>query len=80
MKPPCNSVLRLSVTLCLIVWGLNTNAQQSAAILIGISQYKEVTPLQFADRDAVAFAQFLKTQHVPEDNIKPFFHKITAYR
>jgi hypothetical protein len=28
----------------------------------------------------VAFAQFLKTQHVPEDNIKPFFHKITAYR
>ncbi len=48
----------------------NLHAQNTYALVIGLSQYKEITPLQFADRDAVAFAEFLKTQRVPETNIK----------
>ena len=82
MKTPCNSLPNLRVTLWLILISLYTQAQNSpiggrgaSAIIIGISQYKEVTPLQFADKDAVAFAEFLKTQQVPDDNIKLFLNE-----
>ncbi len=67
--------LHTSIALCLIFIAISTQAQTQYALLIGISQYKEVTPLQFADRDATAFAEFLKTQQVPEDNIKLFLNQ-----
>ncbi len=71
--------LHTSIALCLIFIAISTQAQNQYALLIGISQYKEVTPLQFADRDAVAFAEFLKTQQVSDDNIKLFLNE-TATR
>lgn len=54
---------------------IQTQAQSQHALIIGLSQYKEVAPLQFADRDATAFAEFLKTQHVPEENINLFLNQ-----
>lgn len=45
------------------------------AIIVGISHYKELDSLQFAHRDAAAFAQFLKNQNVPDDNIKLFINQ-----
>ncbi len=63
------SLVQFMVFFC---WILSTEipAQTTYALVIGLSQYKEITPLQFADRDAVAFAEFLKTQRVPDNNIK----------
>ncbi|MCW5908936.1 MAG: tetratricopeptide repeat protein [Chitinophagales bacterium] len=43
------------------------------ALVVGVSKYKEVTPLRFANRDAEAFVDFLKSKsggNVPTDNIK----------
>lgn len=56
---------------------LSVQAQgpKTYALIIGISQYKEVSALQFADRDATAFAEYLKTQQVPDDNIKLFLNE-----
>jgi tetratricopeptide (TPR) repeat protein len=45
------------------------------AVIIGISQYQHLDSLQYADRDAAAFAEFLKTQNVPDDNIKLFLNQ-----
>jgi dipeptidyl aminopeptidase/acylaminoacyl peptidase len=40
------------------------------AAVIGISQYKTASPLQFADKDAIAFAQYLQNQiGVPKENV-----------
>lgn len=40
------------------------------AVVIGVSKYKSVRPLRFADRDAVAFADYLRTQvGIPQENI-----------
>ena len=47
------------------------------AIIIGISKYKNVTPLQFADRDAQAFQNFLLSDaggKVPAVNIETFLN------
>jgi tetratricopeptide (TPR) repeat protein/uncharacterized caspase-like protein len=43
------------------------------ALVVGVSKYNEVTPLRFANRDAEAFVDFLKSKsggNVPADNIK----------
>jgi hypothetical protein len=45
------------------------------AVIIGISQYQHLDSLQFAHRDAAAFAEFLKTQNVPDENIKLFINQ-----
>ena len=75
-----NNLYRLFIAIILgcylIIDSSVASGQNTSALLIGISQYKEVTSLQFADKDAVAFAEFLKTQQVPEDNIKLFLNKI----
>jgi len=40
------------------------------AVVIGISQYQSVQPLKFADKDAVAFVDYLRSQiGVPKENI-----------
>ena len=66
------SNIRLTSTLLFFVWASlqNAAAQNTYALVIGLSKYQEITPLQFADRDAVAFAEFLKTQQIPDDHIK----------
>lgn len=38
---------------------VNNSAGDTYAIVIGISKYKDVTPLKFADRDARVFAEYL---------------------
>jgi hypothetical protein len=70
--------LMLQPTLLIFVLNLfytSLGAQSTYALVIGISNYKEITPLQFADKDAVAFAEFLKMQHVQEQNIKLFLNE-----
>lgn len=62
-------------TLWLLCFSVTAVAQNQYALIIGISHYKEVAPLQFADRDAIAFADFLKVQQVPEENIKLFLNE-----
>ena len=54
---------------------IHLSAQNTYALVIGISQYKEITPLQFADRDAVSFAEFVKTQNVPDEHIKLYLNE-----
>lgn len=49
-------------------------AQQTYAIVIGISKYRQISPLQFADKDALAFAAFLKAQKVPDSHIRIFLN------
>ena len=65
-------------TLIISVWILslaNTQAQNTYALIIGISQYKEMPALQYADRDALAFADFVKSQGAADDNIKLFLNE-----
>src|SRR5436190_11458475 len=48
------------------------------AIIIGISNYKNVSPLQYADRDAQAFFNFLQSDaggKIPGGNIEPFINE-----
>jgi hypothetical protein len=54
---------RLVPFMVFICWTLSTKipAQNTYALVIGLSKYQEITPLQFADRDAVAFTEYLKT-------------------
>ena len=63
--------------------GIPTNTTKTVtggttyAIIVGISNYKNVTPLQFADRDAKAFEEFLLSQSggvVPSANIEIFLN------
>lgn len=54
---------------------ISLNAQDTYALVIGLSKYREVTPLQFADKDALAFVEFLNSQKVPEANIKLFLNE-----
>jgi tetratricopeptide (TPR) repeat protein len=74
MKP-----LWLSFSLWLILFAASAQkaplAPNGGALVVGISHYKELDSLQFAHRDAAAFAEFLKTQHVPDDNIKLFLNE-----
>jgi tetratricopeptide (TPR) repeat protein len=74
MKP-----LWLSFSLWLILFAASAQkaplAPNGGALVVGISHYKELDSLQFAHRDAAAFAQFLKTQNVPDDNIKLFLNE-----
>jgi uncharacterized caspase-like protein len=60
----------LTLIIGLLYLSAQLQSQNTYALVIGISKYKEITPLQYADRDAVAFTEFLKTQNVPESNIK----------
>ena len=70
------SILFLLLGCCRLVALAQTPAQPNTyALIIGLSEYKEIVPLQFADRDATAFAGFLTTQHVPEANIKLFLNQ-----
>ncbi len=49
--------------------------QGGGGVIIGISHYQHLDSLQFAHRDAAAFAEFLKTQNVPDENIKLFLNQ-----
>jgi Caspase domain len=51
------------------------NAQNTYALIVGISQYKEMPALQYADRDAIAFAEFVKGQGAVEDHVKVFLNE-----
>ncbi len=47
------------------------------ALIVGVSKYNEVPSLQYADRDAQSFANFLKSKaggSVPAENIKLFLN------
>lgn len=49
-----------------------TDGEQTYAIIIGISNYKFIRPLTYADKDAELFRDFLKSKgggNLPEDNI-----------
>ena len=50
-------------------------AQNTYALIIGISQYKAIAPLQYADRDALAFAEFVKNQGAAENQVKLFLNE-----
>ena len=72
--------MKLFTALLLLLSGVEALAQTPAkpatyALIVGLSEYKEVPPLQFADRDATAFARFLNTQHVPQANIRLFLNQ-----
>ena len=48
------------------------------AIIIGLSKYKNVTPLQYADRDARSFEDFLLSEaggKIPITNIETFLNE-----
>ena len=71
--------MRLFIITLFCLVGIDSVAQSAQpktyALIVGLSEYKEIAPLQFADRDATAFAGFLTTQHVPEANIKLFLNQ-----
>jgi len=47
--------------------------EEVRALVVGISDYKDVPDLRFAEADARAFASFLKDSGVPEDHIHALF-------
>ncbi len=69
--------VRLFILLCClgILSILKVKAQNTYALIVGISQYKEMPALQYADRDAIAFAEFVKSQGTPDSNIKLFLNE-----
>lgn len=68
-------VLNLTVFV-VIMFGINDSviAQKTYGIVIGISKYRYINSLQFADKDAIAFAAFLKTQKVPDSHVRLFLN------
>lgn len=64
-------------SLVLFCWfcSVSVFAQNTYALIIGISQYKEMPALQYADRDAIAFAEFVKNQGAPTENIRLFLNE-----
>jgi tetratricopeptide (TPR) repeat protein len=67
--------INLLTSLLLCIFSYTVHTQNTYALVIGLSKYKEITPLQFADRDALAFAECLKIQKIPESNIKVFINE-----
>lgn len=68
--------LNLFATLIFLGFAATTlEAQSTYALIVGISQYKEMPALQYADRDAIAFAEFVKSQGVPDQNISLFLNE-----
>lgn len=67
----------LTYGLVLFCWlcGAATFAQSTYALIVGISQYKEMPALQYADRDAIAFAEFVKGQGAAEEQVKIFLNE-----
>lgn len=73
MKLNTYSIPVLAALLVVVCTALQ--AQNTYALIVGISSYKEIAPLQYADRDALAFAECLKNQQIPEQNIKLFLNE-----
>lgn len=68
--------LNLFATLIFLGFAATTlEAQSTYALIIGISQYKEMPALQYADRDAIAFAEFVKGQGAAEEQVKIFLNE-----
>jgi len=47
------------------------------AVIVGVSAYKKITPLSYADRDAILFLNFLTSAaggNVPQENIKVYIN------
>lgn len=80
MALPFSRLAAVAVVSCLFI-PLKTSAQikpilpkgSTRALVVGISTYQHITPLQFAHRDAEAFAEFLRSPaggSVPETQLK----------
>lgn len=67
----------LTYGLVLFCWLCSASifAQNTYALIVGISQYKEMPALQYADRDAIAFAEFVKGQGTAEEEVKVFLNE-----
>jgi uncharacterized caspase-like protein len=67
----------LTYGLVLFCWLCSTAtfAQNTYALIVGISQYKEMPALQYADRDALTFAEFVKGQGAAEEQVKVFLNE-----
>lgn len=63
------------ITFAWVLCPLKTQAQSTYALIVGISEYKEMPTLQYADRDATAFAEFVKNQGAPTENIRLFLNE-----
>ena len=63
------------ITCAWVLSPLKIQAQNTYALIVGISQYKEMPALQYADRDAIAFADFVKGQGVPDQNVSLFLNE-----
>ncbi len=63
------------ITCAWVLCPLKTQAQNTYALIVGISKYKEMPALQYADRDAIAFADFVKGQGVPDQNVSLFLNE-----
>jgi len=87
VSPSCFCKFTLLVLLVMLVVQGKTippdpEPHQTYALIIGISEYKNVEGLEFANKDALAFAAFLKSKsggEVKPENIKMFLNsKATA--
>ena len=63
------------ITCAWVLCPLKIQAQSTYALIVGISQYKEMPALQYADRDALAFAEFVKGQGAAEEEVKVFLNE-----
>ena len=63
------------ITCAWVLSPLKIQAQNTYALIVGISQYKEMPALQYADRDALAFAEFVKGQGAAEEGVKVFLNE-----
>jgi tetratricopeptide (TPR) repeat protein len=60
---------------CCLLLPVYSWAQQTHALVIGLSQYQSLSPLQFADRDALALVDYLQDQRVPSQQIHFFLNE-----
>ncbi len=75
MKGSFNALFNLALYSLFLLGSTGAFAQSTYALIVGISQYKEMPALQYADRDAIAFAEFVRSQGTPDSNIKLFLNE-----
>lgn len=55
--------------------GVNEKPGEIYALVIGISDYKNIDDLNYADLDAIAFSNYLRSIKVPEDHLIEFYNQ-----
>jgi tetratricopeptide (TPR) repeat protein len=62
-----------------VLWRISENPPQTYAIVIGISEYKEINNLEFADDDARLFSDFLLHDGIDSAFVYAFYNETATF-